>query len=97
MGNRFMPGNGSNKLVDGWRTRLGRCWWEESTNGGRRWPEQRRWRRRIWGKKRLGFGGEAGGAIKARRRRIGAQNQRMAGGDGDGRRAVIRALPTGAE
>ena len=66
--------------------------------------EQWRWRGRIWGKKRLGFGGEAGGAIKARRRRMGARNQRMAGawheygsGGGDRRRAVIRALPTGAE
>ena len=42
VGNRFRSGNSSNGLVDGWRTRLGRCWWEESTNGGRRWLERRR-------------------------------------------------------
>ena len=46
----------------------------------------------MWGKKRLGFGGEAGVAIKARRRRMGARNQRMAGAwHEDGRRWWRRA------
>jgi len=101
VGNRFWSGNSSNGLVDGWRTRLGRCWWEESTNGGRRWPERRR-----GGSARLELEEEENekkntaapqGIRTCMEWGWPARGTRMAGGGGDVRRAAIRALRTGAE
>ena len=101
---RFRPGKARARLMEVWRRCeewLGGLSWKGSMNGSRRWPERRR-----GGSARLELEEEENekkntaapqGIRTCTECGWPARGTRMAGDSGDGRRAVIRALPTGAE